>query len=113
MLTFVLLPLLRLAPRHYTKQVFDEKACFLRDVVNSDPALPQVPSPVDALSVHFPGTVNKLCCFASVLCCGVGRYKCRHLWTGSARPGRSWPNRPIGGLPAFSNHVRVSDARSW
>ena len=52
MLTFVLLPLLRLAPRQYTKQVFEEKACFLRDVVNSDPALPQVLCPIAALSVQ-------------------------------------------------------------
>jgi hypothetical protein len=43
MLTYVLLPLLRLAPRLYTKRVFEDKAKFLRDLVNGDPALPQVP----------------------------------------------------------------------
>jgi hypothetical protein len=66
MLTFVLLPLLRLAPQQYTKRVFEEKACFLRDVVNCSSSLLQVsyilimPVCASAHSLRTAATLNVL-----------------------------------------------------
>lgn len=42
MLAYVLLPMLRLAPQQYRRAVFEDKAPFLRDVLDYAPTLPQV-----------------------------------------------------------------------
>lgn len=42
MLAYVLLPLVRLAPRQYRRRVFEEKAGFLRDVLKGAATVPQV-----------------------------------------------------------------------